>query len=370
MISQSRRAFLLKSGWTVGGLTVLSACSVIPPLPTFGKSDTDDILTWVQISPSGTVRFNLPRAEMGQGINTGLAQVVAEEMNLPLDQINCRYQSTQAMAPCQMTVGSQSVENYMTLTALAAASLRTTLAERAATRLSVQTTELTLTEGGFASANRKTISYKDLVKDDESVVEISADQANPELLSDRPADQLRVLGKTVTQVNVDRVVTGQETYSRDKQLAGLTFGAIARPPQLGATYRRFDAAEATKVAGVIQVVEYDGQIGVIAQTPMAASAALAAIKIDWIPLSAEEVDQAQQAIDVDDAISAGSVDHTLIDEGSQSANWRGIWWSGALPGERRSRLVVDAGKAPGQSAMDPRRGIRPQLCRPRVFKSN
>jgi len=347
MISQSRRAFLIKSGWTTGGLTVLSACSVIPPLPTFGESDSDDIVTWVQLTTNGTVRFNLPRAEMGQGISTGLSQVVAEELNLSLDRIDCQYQSTQAMAPCQMTVGSQSIENYLSLTAQAAAALRTTLAKRAATRLSVSTADLQLIEGGFKSATGKTVSYTDLVRDHGSVIEIDANQFT-ELLSERPIDQLRVIGKTVTQVNIDQIVTGQEIYSRDKQLDGLTFGAIARPPQLGATFSGFDDSKARQVAGVIQIIEWDGQIGVVAQTPMAASAALAALDIDWEPLSTDQVATAQQLFDVDTAITAQSLDHTLIDEGSLEQGYQSA--------VQKLSLRYDSPMA-AHAAMEPRSGV-------------
>ena len=93
-----------------GGLTVVgvSGCSLAPPLPTFGTSKEADILTWVQLNPDGRVRYLLSRAELGQGISTGLSQVVAEELALPLSAIDCHHQSTAAMAPCQMTVGAAS----------------------------------------------------------------------------------------------------------------------------------------------------------------------------------------------------------------------------------------------------------------------
>ncbi|MEM9624177.1 MAG: molybdopterin cofactor-binding domain-containing protein, partial [Pseudomonadota bacterium] len=128
----SRRAFLARCGWAGGGITVLSGCGLVPPLPTFGTSDAADIYTWVQLRPDGSVLFYLPRAEMGQGICTGLTQVVAEELNVALKEVNCQQQDTSVMQPCQMTVGSQSIENYYELTALAAASLRQQLHQRAA----------------------------------------------------------------------------------------------------------------------------------------------------------------------------------------------------------------------------------------------
>ncbi len=90
----SRREFLVRTGWVAGGLTVLSSCSWVPPLPTFGEPGAEDGLTWVALQPDGQVRFLLPRAEMGQGISTGLSLIVARELALPLSRIDCHYQDT------------------------------------------------------------------------------------------------------------------------------------------------------------------------------------------------------------------------------------------------------------------------------------
>ncbi|MEM6988457.1 MAG: molybdopterin cofactor-binding domain-containing protein, partial [Pseudomonadota bacterium] len=132
----TRRGFLKATGWVAGGLTVVAATGYMlkPPLPTFGTSSDEDSATWVQLLPDGTVRFWVPRAEMGQGISTGLAQFVAEELDIGLDRVDCHYQSTAVQAPCQMTVGSQSIENYRDVTARAAARLREALRKRAAER--------------------------------------------------------------------------------------------------------------------------------------------------------------------------------------------------------------------------------------------
>jgi|GEM_PF-5048690 len=95
----SRRAFLARTGWLAGGVTVLATtgCSLIPPLPTFGTSDDADSVTWVQLQPDGRIRFWVPRAELGQGISTGLAHIVAEELGVGVAEIDCHHRGD---CPC------------------------------------------------------------------------------------------------------------------------------------------------------------------------------------------------------------------------------------------------------------------------------
>ena len=72
----TRREFLIRTGWVAGGTTILTACP-LPTLPTLREADVDDAPSWLQLLPDGRIRFYSPKSEMGQGIRTGLAQVVA-----------------------------------------------------------------------------------------------------------------------------------------------------------------------------------------------------------------------------------------------------------------------------------------------------
>lgn len=315
----SRRRLLVRTGWVAGGLTVvgLAARTAIPPLPTFAVDDSPEAtMSWVQLLPSGAVRFLLPRAELGQGIATGLSQVVAEELYLPLSRIDCRYQSTAHMAPCQMTVGSQSVENYLLPTARAAAGLREALRHRAALRFGRPADEVELIEGGFIAADRKTLALADLLEDGESEVLTATLAPDLELYSRRERAEQRSVGRVFRPLDIEQIVTGAETFSRDVRLDNVRYGAIARPPQLGARLEGFDAAAALKVEGVEQVVEHDGQLGLVATTPAAAARALQALNARWRPLTSTELRTADRALDIDAFIAEDRLDHRADEAGS------------------------------------------------------
>ena len=121
--SFSRREFLIRTGWFAGGTPILSACS-LPTLPTFGAPDADDAPSWLQLLPDGRIRFFSPKSEMGQGIRTGLAQVVAEELNVELAAIEVVSPDTHQIPPVTVTAGSRSMQSCFEPVSHAAALLR------------------------------------------------------------------------------------------------------------------------------------------------------------------------------------------------------------------------------------------------------
>ncbi len=316
----NRRKLLIRTGWVAAGLTVVGVGGVaaLPPLPTFSGSGEEDIHTWVQMLSDGRVRFYLSRAEMGQEISTGFSQVVAEELNVPLESIECLYQNTQAMAPCQMTVGSQSVENYFELTARAAASLRERLRVKAAEKTGVTADQLRSVNNGFSTSSTPLVSYASLIESETTDTETfdAATIADPlEIYSVRPPAQLRHVGKSVPPVRGVQIVTGAETYSRDVVIEGMLFGALARPPQLGAKLLDYDRDSAMQVEGVEAVVEHKGEVGVVAITPMAAAGAVTALNAQWSPLDAEALSRIHHTLDIDKTLEAGDLSHSSTTNG-------------------------------------------------------
>lgn len=346
----SRRQFLARTGWVAGGLTVVTVagCQVIPPLPTFSEGDDDDALTWIQMLPNGRVRFLLPRSELGQGVAATFSQVVADELRVPVSNVDCLHQSTAAMAPCKMTVGSESVQVYFKLVATAAANLRESIRDFAAQSLSVDRKTLTIEKGGFANESDSLISYESIlsvVGDEIRAVQLSDDV---ELISIRDR---RLQGQEIKEaapIHVERIVTGRETYSRDVRLEGMLFGAIARPPMLGARIARFDASRASEVAGYVATVEHGKQVGVVAETPMAARMALALLNVDWEPLDRDEIAAADRVLDIDSHIERPGMDHTVEKNGNVGA--------GKDLTKKHVSLRFDSPMV-AHAAMEPRTGI-------------
>ena len=312
----NRRQLLKASGWSAAGLTVLatSGCSLLPALPSFGASSEADAFSWVKVDADGQVSFLLPRAELGQGIDTGLTLVVAEELQMAPQDIICAYQRTDSMAPCQMTVGSQSIENYLALTALAAASLREVLLTRGAQQLGAPQSQLVCRDGQVIAADGRAVRFAEMLAPGESSVEAARQAAQVELLSMR-ADTTYI-GKRTQALHQHRIVTGSEQYSRDVQVPGMMFGGVAHPPQLTAKRISCNPQAASATPGVIEIVTGpDDAIGIVAETPGALQRGLAALDCQWQPLTSSETTAQETPYDVDQVAQQGLLDHKPIDVG-------------------------------------------------------
>ncbi|MEM7097640.1 MAG: molybdopterin cofactor-binding domain-containing protein [Pseudomonadota bacterium] len=311
----NRRELLKATGWSAAGLTIFttSGCGLLPALPTFGKSSEEDALSWIKVDNDGQISFLLPRAEIGQGIDTGLTLIVAEELQTQPEQIHCQYQRTDQMAPCQMTVGSQSIENYGRLTALVSAGLRQELLKRASEKLKCPMSELICQDGQIVGAD-KALSFRELVTNNEETVFAASTSEELELYSSR--DQTSYVGKPTKALHQNRIVTGQEMYSRDIVLPNMLFGEIARPPQLTARLVDAKPKQALSVPGVVRVIQGPNkELGIVAESPMAASEGLAAMKCKWEVLTDADVWNIDRPIDIDKAIAEDLLDHKTIDKG-------------------------------------------------------
>ncbi len=319
----TRRQLLKNTGWLAAGITVTAStgCSLLPALPTFGVSSAEDSLMWVQLTPDGRVDFFLPRAELGQGVADTFSLVVAEELFIDPGSVTCLHQSTDVMAPCQMTVGSQSVENYFLLVAQAAAYLRHTIQLRLSEQLKVPYSTLSLVTDGFRQG-ASFYTYAEIVRNHEGTIVPLPDSLpenhSLEIRSQRPVATLDYLGRTVFSARNRRIVTGKETYSRDVRIENMHYGAVAHPPHLGALLTGFNTDAAMQVKGVVSVITHKGEVGIVAKTPLSAIRGLEALAPDWSPLSKSEADNIDQVLDVDRYIAAAAFDHEVVNQGSVS----------------------------------------------------
>lgn len=344
----NRRAFLRAAGVSAGGIIVLgtAGCGLIPPLPSFGEPAPEDALAWVRLTPRGEIEFWLPRAEMGQCIDTGLSQVVAEELGCGVLDIQCRYQKTDVIAPCQLTVGSQSIENYFELTAGAASTLRRDILRRASEQSGIPVDRLELRDGMVLGPDVP-VTLNSLISPGEEAILLTEQPLAKDLHSMR--SKTRVVGKTVVAKHMDRIVTGTETFSRDVRLEGLLFGGVAQPPQLGARLEAYDEAAASKIDGVVGIVRGPkGAMGVVALTPMALQAGLKSLNPRWTPLTTKELENVQTLLDVDVARDAKLMDHNPISRGDVDA--------AARSSAQTLDLRYDSPMA-AHAAMEPRAGV-------------
>jgi CO/xanthine dehydrogenase Mo-binding subunit len=151
----SRRDLLIRTGWVAGGITILGSCS-LPPLPSLRAPDADDAPSWLQVLPDGRIRFYSPKSEMGQGIRTGLAQIVAEELNVDFADIVVVSPDAHQIPPVAVTAGSRSMKSCFEPLSEAGALLRETLRERAALRWGADPASIRDERGGLPRTRRDT----------------------------------------------------------------------------------------------------------------------------------------------------------------------------------------------------------------------
>jgi CO/xanthine dehydrogenase Mo-binding subunit len=214
---------------------------------------------WLRIDADGSVTIFAGKVELGQGILTALAQIAAEELNLPLARVAMISGDTGRTPDEGYTSGSQSIEYGGTAIRLACAQARAMLLAAAAGKLNVSAEQLSVADGVIAAPNGRRIAYDELVRDLNLHQEVTG-KATPKA----PATH-RVVGTPVARRDIPPKVTGGQAYVQDIRLPGMLHGRVVRPPRYGATLEGVDEGRARSVAGVIAVVRDGSFLGIVAQ---------------------------------------------------------------------------------------------------------
>jgi isoquinoline 1-oxidoreductase beta subunit len=284
----SRRGFLIGMGAT-GAALALGIPLGLPSLRraaaglTEGDaggfaSGTLDPLIWFEIYPDGRVRLFLPKAEMGQGIHTALAQIAAEELEVAWDQLEVQHASTaQADDNFRGTSGSMSVATLYDPLRQSAATLREMLRAEAARALNQPAGDLVAREGGFelASDPQVRVTYGQLAARD---VEW---QVPEEAVTLKPPGEYRFIGQSLPRVDLPAKVTGQAMFGYDARAEGVLYGSAVHRPTIEATMRSAGPGQAESMPGVVRVVIEDGFAGVVAESRLQAWAARNALEVEW-----------------------------------------------------------------------------------------
>ena len=321
MAKLTRRNFLMATGWTAGGVTALYLLRerAIAHGPSIIFPNTQSGASWVQIKSDGKCLMFLPRMEMGQNVNTGLAQIVAEELNISVEDILGITPNTSEVPPIAFTAGSLSMTLFSRPTAHAAATLREAMRARAAKLLKLPIDAVMDAEGGFKAANNRTVSYADLVDETNVVVEFDDQQAPPALYTFDAQRQKKQVGQDVKPLNIRALVTGGAIFSGDVPMPDVLFGRTIKPPVRNASLATLETNGVSNVRGFVELVRDGDFVGVVCKTPGSVDAAMALIKATWSlqqPINQSEIDR---LIDVDANMAAGDLEHVLKDHAHRSA---------------------------------------------------
>lgn len=272
-VSLTRRHFAQGLGGIVLAFSLdpsIVAAQQQRPLP--GSLSGNRMLdAWIRINADGSATVFTGKVELGQGIVTALAQIAAEELDLPLARITMISGDTARTPNEGMTAGSQSIENSGTALRLAAAEVRSLLLELASERLNTGADALSTADGVISAVTGKTITYADIASSLDLRREATAS------VRPKPAGVHKIVGQSIQRLDIPAKVTGGAAYVQDMRLPGMVHGRVVRPPRYGATLVRVDDSKVKSIPGLVAVVRDGSFLGVIAEREENAIKARAAL---------------------------------------------------------------------------------------------
>ncbi len=315
--SLERREFLKLAG---GGLVVFFAAGEGLDAQIGGARGDDggypdDPNAYLKIGPDGRVTCFTGKIEMGQGIVTSLAMMLAEELDVPLDAVDMVMGDTDLCPYDAGTFGSRSTKYFGPPLRQAAAEARGILLKLASARLGAAEDALLTKDGAVHDAKdpAKKATYAELVGGKK--IEVRLEKKPP--IKHRAKH--RVSGKPTPRTDARAKVTGEARFSGDIRLPGMLYAAILRPPAHGATLKNADASVAEKFPGA-RVVRDGDLVAVLHEKPDLAAEALALVEAAFEP-SPSKLDDANifDHIKTVEARSEVVVESGNLDEGAKLA---------------------------------------------------
>ena len=303
-LSLSRRQFLKGTGALVVSFNILPPALDLfaqSPSAAGGEPDPTQLDSWIRISQNGTVTIFTSKVELGTGIETALAQIAAEELDVSWKRIKVDMGDTSKTIDQATTSGSRTIERAGPQVRQAAAAARKELLRLASEKLRAPTEKLTVRDGIVTVAGNpsKRVSYAQLVGGKRFNVRIQAEgQGNTMKLAQdvKPKDpkEYTTVGKTVPRFDLPPKVTGEAVYVHDMRLPGMLHGRVIRPPVINTAPVSVDEDSVKNITGFVKVVQQGSFVGVVAKTEWAAIKAAEAIKVTWAKPATKLPDNAEE----------------------------------------------------------------------------
>ena len=280
-----RRAFL-KAGAAAGAALVVEFRFL--PRGVAAATDAFAPNAFLRIAPDNTVTVVAKHLEMGQGSHTGLATIVAEELDADWSQVRVeaapsdptRYNNL-LWGPVQGTGGSSAMANSWAQLRTAGATARAMLRSAAAQKWGVPAEGLTVDKGvvSHAASGRKA-TFGELAS-------AAAGLPVPAEVPLKDPKDWKLIGKAAPRVDSKAKTDGSARFTLDVYLPDMLTAVIARPPLFGATVKKVDKTAALKVPGVTDVVEVPAGVAVLGKGFWAARKGREALKVEWDETKAE-----------------------------------------------------------------------------------
>lgn len=272
----SRRTFLKQSAILTGafalGIQANSAAAATGNAP--------EVTHWVVIQPDDTVIIRIARSELGQGSFTGLAQLVAEELECDWSKVRPEYADVnehmrrKKIWKDMSTGGSRGIRDSHEYVRKGGAAAREMLVAAAATQWSVPASECKAQNSVVTHPSGKRATYGQLAS-------LASSMAIPEDPRLKDPKDWKIAGTSPARFDIPAKVNGSQIYAADVRLPGMLHASILQSPVFGGFVKRVDDSKAKSMPGVKQVIVSEEWVAVVASNWWQANQAVKALRVDW-----------------------------------------------------------------------------------------
>jgi isoquinoline 1-oxidoreductase subunit beta len=291
-VTLTRRELLRTGAASAAGLFIAfhvprvvraAPAAAAPPLPPANA--------FLRIGADDSVTVLLAHSEMGQGSWTGLALMVAEELECDWSKVRCEHAPAALVYAhpgfgVQMTGGSSTTNSEFDRYRTVGATARDMLVRAAAARWKVPASSIRVANGVLSHGTDQLSFGK--------VAEAAMKLAPPRTVQLKDPREWKLIGTKVRRLDTPEKITGKAQFGIDVQFPGLRTAVVARPPAFGAKLARFDPSAALRVPGVEQVVPTATGVAVVAKHFWAAKLGRDALHIEWTPPEGGGIDTVKQ----------------------------------------------------------------------------
>ena len=277
MTNTNRRTFLKGTGAAAGGLMLGVAVPSTQEAKAAGTLYTPN--AWVHIADDNTITLLSARSEMGQGVYTSMPMLIAEELNVDLKKIKVAIAPpgavyTNALLGAQITGGSTSVRDGWEKLRIAGAQVREMLVAAAAAKWNIAADKLKAENGVVTGPGGKRATYGALAAD-------ASKLKVPEKPALKDPKDFKIVGKRTKRLDTPGKTFGTAEFGIDVKLPGMLYASLEQCPVIGGKVKSFDGAKAKGMSGVVDVVQINDGVAVVAKSYWQAKKARDTLKVEW-----------------------------------------------------------------------------------------
>ena len=275
----NRRRFLKATATSAGGLMVAFHLPALGNARPFDGVDlAGEINAWLVIDPDDTVTIRVAQSEMGEGVFTSLPMIVADELGADWSMVRAEYADANRslredrVYDRMATGGSNAIRHSRPYLQAAGANARERLVRAAASRWGVDPAECTAADSRVSHGGKE-LRYGELAAE-AAAIEVGDVQI-------KTPDQFTLIGTPQRRLDSPAKVDGSAVFGMDVRVPDMVYAAVAHCPVMGGKVRSFDFSKIADRAGVVQAVELDGAVAVVAEHYWQARTALDALPVEW-----------------------------------------------------------------------------------------